>query len=47
MLKEIVEEKAATPEQKKVREINSGIYCFEAPLLWKHLVRHYTQPGVE
>ena len=37
MLKEIVEEKAATPEQKKVREINSGIYCFEAPLLWKHL----------
>jgi bifunctional UDP-N-acetylglucosamine pyrophosphorylase / glucosamine-1-phosphate N-acetyltransferase len=37
MLQEIVEEKAATPEQKKVREINSGIYCFEAPLLWKHL----------
>lgn len=33
----IVEEKAATPEQKKIREINSGIYCFEAPLVWKHL----------
>jgi len=26
----IVEEKAATPEQKTIREINSGIYCFEA-----------------
>jgi bifunctional UDP-N-acetylglucosamine pyrophosphorylase/glucosamine-1-phosphate N-acetyltransferase len=37
MLKEIVEEKAANPEQKKIREINSGIYCFDAPLLWKHL----------
>ena len=32
-----MEEKAATAEQKEVREINSGIYCFEAPLLWKHL----------
>jgi bifunctional UDP-N-acetylglucosamine pyrophosphorylase / glucosamine-1-phosphate N-acetyltransferase len=36
-LMEIVEEKAATPEQKNVHEINSGIYCFDAPLLWKHL----------
>jgi bifunctional UDP-N-acetylglucosamine pyrophosphorylase / glucosamine-1-phosphate N-acetyltransferase len=36
-LKEIVEEKAASPDQKKIREINSGIYCFEAPLLWEHL----------
>ena len=33
----IVEQKAATPEQLKVREINSGIYCFDAKLLWKHL----------
>jgi len=33
----IVEQKAATPEQLLVREINSGIYCFEAPLLWRHL----------
>ncbi|MCC6293887.1 MAG: bifunctional UDP-N-acetylglucosamine diphosphorylase/glucosamine-1-phosphate N-acetyltransferase GlmU [Bryobacterales bacterium] len=30
----IVEQKAATPEQLAVREINSGIYCFEAALLW-------------
>lgn len=33
----IVEQKAATPEQLKVREINSGIYCFDASLLWRHL----------
>ena len=36
-LKAIVEEKAATASQKKIREINSGIYSFEAPLVWKHL----------
>ena len=35
----IVEEKAATPEQAKVREINSGIYCFNAEALWKHIDR--------
>ncbi|MBY0505884.1 MAG: bifunctional UDP-N-acetylglucosamine diphosphorylase/glucosamine-1-phosphate N-acetyltransferase GlmU [Bryobacteraceae bacterium] len=33
----IVEQKAATPAQLAVREINSGIYCFNAPLLWRHL----------
>jgi bifunctional UDP-N-acetylglucosamine pyrophosphorylase / glucosamine-1-phosphate N-acetyltransferase len=33
----IVEEKVATPEQKAIRQINSGIYCFEAGPLWKHL----------
>lgn len=33
----IVEQKAATPEQLAIREINTGIYCFEADLLWKHL----------
>ncbi len=33
----IVEQKAATPEQLKIEEINSGIYCFDAPLLWKHI----------
>ncbi len=30
----IVEQKAATPEQEAIREINSGIYCFRADLLW-------------
>ena len=34
----IVEQKAATDEQKKIQVINSGIYCFRAPLLWKHIV---------
>jgi len=33
----IVEEKAATAEQKKIREINSGIYVFEASELWHRL----------
>jgi bifunctional UDP-N-acetylglucosamine pyrophosphorylase/glucosamine-1-phosphate N-acetyltransferase len=33
----IVEQKAATPEQLAIRTINSGIYCFRADLLWKHI----------
>jgi bifunctional UDP-N-acetylglucosamine pyrophosphorylase/glucosamine-1-phosphate N-acetyltransferase len=33
----IVEQKAATPEQLAIREINSGIYCFRADLVWKHI----------
>lgn len=33
----IVEQKAATPDQLAIREINSGIYCFRAELLWRHL----------
>jgi len=33
----IVEQKAATPAQLAIQEINSGIYCFDAALLWKHL----------
>ncbi|MGC9970881.1 MAG: bifunctional UDP-N-acetylglucosamine diphosphorylase/glucosamine-1-phosphate N-acetyltransferase GlmU [Bryobacteraceae bacterium] len=36
-LRAIVEQKAATPDQLAVREINSGIYCFRAGLLWKHI----------
>jgi len=36
-LRAIVEQKAATPEQLAVREINSGIYCFRSGLLWKHI----------
>jgi bifunctional UDP-N-acetylglucosamine pyrophosphorylase/glucosamine-1-phosphate N-acetyltransferase len=34
----IVEHKAATPSQLAIPFINSGIYCFRADLLWKHLV---------
>jgi len=33
----IVEEKAASAEQRSIRFINSGIYCFCANLLWKHI----------
>src|SRR5579872_733852 len=40
----IVEEKAATAEQKSIRVINSGIYCFQAPLLWKHIVELRPSP---
>lgn len=34
---EIVEEKSATEQQKKINEINSGIYCFNLKVLWKAL----------
>ncbi len=33
----IVEEKACTPEQRKIALINSGIYCFKSELLWKYI----------
>ncbi|HXP84918.1 MAG TPA: bifunctional UDP-N-acetylglucosamine diphosphorylase/glucosamine-1-phosphate N-acetyltransferase GlmU [Bryobacteraceae bacterium] len=33
----IVEERACTAQQRAIRVINSGIYCFRADLLWKHL----------
>ena len=33
----IVEQKAATPEQLSIPLVNSGIYCFRADLLWKHI----------
>jgi bifunctional UDP-N-acetylglucosamine pyrophosphorylase / glucosamine-1-phosphate N-acetyltransferase len=34
----IVEQKDATPEQLSNPFINSGIYCFQADLLWRHLL---------
>src|SRR5260370_21146819 len=37
MVAGIVEQKAATPEQAAIRVVNSGIYCFRADLLWKHI----------
>jgi bifunctional UDP-N-acetylglucosamine pyrophosphorylase/glucosamine-1-phosphate N-acetyltransferase len=33
----IVEMKRATEEQKRIREVNSGIYCFERSWLWSVL----------
>jgi bifunctional UDP-N-acetylglucosamine pyrophosphorylase/glucosamine-1-phosphate N-acetyltransferase len=37
MIAGIVEQKAATPEQLQIREINPGIYCFDARLFWRHI----------
>ena len=37
MSEEVVEHKDCTAEQRAVRVINSGIYCFRADLLWRHL----------
>ena len=36
-LEGIVEEKAASPQQREIREINPGLYCFRSELLWKHI----------
>ncbi len=33
----IVEEAAATPEQLAIRELNVGVYCFDAGWLWPNL----------
>ncbi len=33
----IVEHKSASPDQKAIREVNSGYYWFDAPLFWKHV----------
>lgn len=33
----IVEEKEATEEQKRIQEINAGVYCFDSQALWKAL----------
>lgn len=33
----IVEYKNATPEQRAIRVVNTGICCFRADLLWRHL----------
>ena len=34
---EVVEQKAATPQQLAIREANMGIYCFRSDLFWKHV----------
>jgi bifunctional UDP-N-acetylglucosamine pyrophosphorylase/glucosamine-1-phosphate N-acetyltransferase len=39
----IVEEKSATPRQKKIREINAGFYAFAAPGLYEHIGRLSTR----
>ena len=36
-VKAIVEEADATEQQKAIREVNIGIYCFDSSWLWSHL----------
>jgi len=36
---QIVEEAVATPEQLAIRELNAGVYCFDADWLWGHVDR--------
>jgi bifunctional UDP-N-acetylglucosamine pyrophosphorylase/glucosamine-1-phosphate N-acetyltransferase len=33
----VVEEKAASPAQRAIREVNAGLYWFRAPIFWKHV----------
>ena len=40
----IVEEVAATPEQLRIRELNVGVYCFDAAWLWPALDRIQPNP---
>jgi bifunctional UDP-N-acetylglucosamine pyrophosphorylase/glucosamine-1-phosphate N-acetyltransferase len=43
----IVEEVDCTPEQKRIRELNPGIYCFHAEWLWQNLPRMPVSPKGE
>jgi bifunctional UDP-N-acetylglucosamine pyrophosphorylase/glucosamine-1-phosphate N-acetyltransferase len=36
-VRQVVEQKAGTPEQLAIREANMGIYCYRADLFWKHV----------
>ncbi len=48
MVAAIVEQKVATAEQQKIREINPGVYCFDAQLFWEHVEEiTATQPANE
>jgi bifunctional UDP-N-acetylglucosamine pyrophosphorylase/glucosamine-1-phosphate N-acetyltransferase len=35
----VVEEKDATPAQRRIREVNAGLYCADAAFLWKALAK--------
>lgn len=39
----IVEQKAAKAEELKIREINPGLYCFDAELFWRYI--HEVEPN--
>jgi len=47
-VREIVEEAVATPEILAIKELNCGVYCFDAEWLWAHLpLVPMTQPKGE
>jgi bifunctional UDP-N-acetylglucosamine pyrophosphorylase / glucosamine-1-phosphate N-acetyltransferase len=33
----IIEQKAGTPEQLAIRDVNPGVYCFSAPQFWEYI----------
>lgn len=37
MVERIVEEKEATPQERKIREVNSGLFCFQSTALFPSL----------
>jgi bifunctional UDP-N-acetylglucosamine pyrophosphorylase / glucosamine-1-phosphate N-acetyltransferase len=37
MILAVVEQKAAGPDELRIREINPGVYCFDAALFWRHI----------
>ncbi|MBL7183165.1 MAG: bifunctional UDP-N-acetylglucosamine diphosphorylase/glucosamine-1-phosphate N-acetyltransferase GlmU [Anaerolineae bacterium] len=43
----IVEEAVATDAQKKIRELNCGVYCFDGHWLWPHLAQLPLSPKGE
>ncbi len=43
----IVEEAVATDAQKKIRELNCGVYCFDGHWLWPHLTQLPLSPKGE
>ena len=44
---DIVEERDATPEQKAIDEVSSGIFCFRDDWLWPNLANVQKSPGGE
>ncbi|PKO23051.1 MAG: UDP-N-acetylglucosamine diphosphorylase/glucosamine-1-phosphate N-acetyltransferase [Chloroflexi bacterium HGW-Chloroflexi-1] len=43
----VVEEAVCTPEQRAIRELNAGVYCFDAIWLWENLPRVPLSPKGE
>jgi bifunctional UDP-N-acetylglucosamine pyrophosphorylase/glucosamine-1-phosphate N-acetyltransferase len=43
----IVEHKVATPEQRAIKEVNSGLMCIKDEWLWPNLARVQKRPGGE